>query len=183
MERRSAPIAAISPSRGVGISSTSLIMTNRALGIAFVALLATASETSSNGLARGKVPLALPLISQRQGGSILLRRPPCNAGQNSTGVDTVSVSNGFHKSGDLAASSPLAARCSSEQLVNYSASLPLANGTDGSRNRLWSAGWRVRVNADEARAPTGPGLWCQLSHACTAPCRDSCHLLGVARNA
>ena len=40
-----------------------------------------------DGAARGKVPLALPLLREQPGGSILLRRSAAKVGQNSTGVD------------------------------------------------------------------------------------------------
>ena len=46
-----------------------------------------------DGAARGKLPLALPLIRQRPGGSVLLRRPTAKVGQHSTGVDTRTLRN------------------------------------------------------------------------------------------
>jgi hypothetical protein len=50
------------------------------------------------GLALGDLAGRFPWISQRRGGSVLLRRPPAQVGQHSTGVDTGAIDrNGLHQ--------------------------------------------------------------------------------------
>jgi len=118
-------------------------------------------------------------MERHRAGANLQSDSPCSPASGSGRLGTrlfvsplraVSISNGFHKSGDLAASSLLAARCSSEQLLNYSASLPPANGMDGSRNRLWGAGgvsvltpMKPALRPVPALIPRVSSLHCSLS--------------------